>query len=168
MKRILTAAFLIVALMTVTTVPSCTTRKGSDPTGPALFLATVLILGLTVGGWLDTDEDESAFPPQKYDMLPRFGEHEFGDSILEGDQINWYRTDMLREGDRFRVWSESDMGLRAVLFDDYGDHFCSTNPPGTDFHVEVEAREWTSFYLMVTGHENGGRGPYRLYWEYSY
>lgn len=167
MKRILTTIILIIALLTVTTVPAC--EKKGDPTAPALFLATVLILGITVGGWFDSDDDDAGFPPDKYDFLPRYGDDNFAGSIISGGERDWYRTDMMRDGERFIVWSESDIGLRAVLFDEYGNYYSSTNTaPGSDFKIEIESREWMSYFLMVTSHSDGAFGPYELHWRYSH
>jgi len=166
MKRTLTVLFLIVALLTVSLVPSC--EKDGDPTGPALFLATVLILGITVGGWFDDNDDKDDFPPAKYDIMSRHGEGKFVGSILSPNDRDWFRTEMMREGERLTVWSESQIGVRAVLFDEYGDYYSSTNySPGTNFRFEIKAKEWMSYYLMVTGHDSDRTGPYTLYWKYS-
>lgn len=167
MKRTLTAIAIIVTLLTVTTVPSC--EKKGDPTGPALFIATVLILGITVGGWFEEATNDQDFPPDKYDILPRYGENVFVGSILSGGENDWYRTDMLREGERFTIWSESNIGLRAVIIDEYGDYYSSTNyAPGSDFHMEIEARDWMSYFVLVTAHDEHASGPYELHWRYGY
>jgi hypothetical protein len=166
MKRAISAV-LIISMLSLNLMTAGCDRKG-DPAGPAVFIATVLILGLTVGGWFQHDKPEP-FPPIKYDMLPRFGEGEFGGSILSPGERDWYRTEMMRPGDTITIWSKSDIGIRAVLVDEFGKCYPSDNHgPGSDFKIKVRAEEITSYYLEVFGQSDRGIGPYTLYWQYGY
>ena len=167
MKRTLTSAALIIALLSVTLTPSC--DKKDDPTGPAIFIGTALLLGLTVGGWFQHDRPET-FPPLKYDVLRRgYGEGKFDASILSPSDRDWYRTEMMRDGDTITIWSESEIGVRAVLVDENGKYYPSDNyAPGSNFKIKAKAQDWTSYYLMVSGIQENAIGPYELHWEYGY
>jgi hypothetical protein len=166
MKRTLSALLIVAMLGANLMVTGCETK--GDPIGPAVFIATALILGLTVGGWFQHDNPEP-FPPNIYDMLPRFGEGKFNGSILSPGERDWYRTELMRPGDTITIWSKSDIGIRAVLVDEFGKYYPSDNHgPGSDFKIKVRAEEITSYYLEVFGQPDGGTGPYTLHWEYSY
>jgi hypothetical protein len=165
MRRTITVIALIVSMLTVSTVPSCTGKDG-DPTGPAIFIATVLLLGITVGGWFDKDNDDP-FPPNKYDVLPRYGNGQLEASILTQLEEDWYRTEYMYQGEVFEVWAESPMGIRAVLVDENGRYYNSDNAPGTDFHFKIRAEQNTSYYIQVFTHDREVTGPYDLYWKYS-
>lgn len=166
MKRAVSVV-LIVAMLSVNLMTAGCDNKG-DATGPAIFIATALILGLTVGGWFQHDNPEP-FPPIKYDMLPRFGEGKFVGSILSPSERDWFRTEMLGPGDTITIWSKSDIGIRAVLVNEFGKYYPSDNHgPGSNFKIKVRAEEMTSYYLEVFGQPDGGIGPYMIYWEYGY
>jgi len=166
MKRTLTAALLVMSIFLVTSVPSCDSKN--DPTGPAIFLGAVILLGLTVGGWFDDDYDLNEFPPDKYDVLSFYGDNYWEQSILSDWDKDWYRTEVLRPGEGIEIWSDSPMGVRGVLVDENGRYYPSDNPPGTDFHLEIEAPTTMSYYLMVEGHYRDDQGPYTLYWHYHF
>jgi hypothetical protein len=166
MKRSITVVVLIIALMAATFTTGCD-QKG-DPTGPVIFIAAVLILGLTVGGWFQDDHEES-FPPDKYDRLPWYGDGRFEGSILSDWDKDWYRTELMRPGDRITIWSESEMGVRATLVDEHGKYVASDNyAPGSNFKIEIRATETMSYYLLVEGVTKEAQGPYTLYWQYGY
>ena len=89
-------------------------------------------------------------------------------SILSPNESDWYRTELLRSGERIKIWSESDIGVWANLIDEEGRYYRTDNTiPGSNFVLEVEATESTTFYLQVRGHANSHeQGPYRLYYQY--
>lgn len=166
MKKTLISILLIIALLSATTITGC--EKNGDPTAPVIFIAAAIILGLTVGGWFQDDNDDP-FPPEKYDMLDWYGEGRFEGSIISDWDKDWYRTERMRAGDRITIWAESPMGVRATLVDEYGKYVSSDNySPGSNFRIEIRATETMSYYLVVEGVSKEVQGPYTLYWQYSY
>jgi hypothetical protein len=166
MKRVITILFLIVALTTQPILSTGCTKDG-DPTGPAIFVAAVLIMGIAFGGWFHHEHDDM-FPPLKYDVLTGWDSGCVTGTILGPDNYNWYRTEMLRPGDRIKIWSESEIGIRANLIDDFGNYYPTTNTePGTDFILEIQPQVSTTYYLQVFGHPGShAQGQYKIYYQY--
>lgn len=165
MRRIFLTVLLITALLFSATVPSCDNK---DDTSLAVFLGAVLILGVTMGGWFQNDWDDGpAYPPDKYDIMPIYGPNNISGSIISDRDFDWYRTDLMRKGDRIEIWSESDIGVRASLVDEDGRYYPTDNAPGTDFHLEIQAPKTTTYYLMVYGFEPYVQGEYKIWWKYK-
>ncbi len=167
MKRITISILIILLLLSAMMTTSCD-RK--DPTGPAIFLGAVIILGITVGGWFDDDYDESTFPPEKYDVMSRYNQEcKLDGSIVSDWDYDWYRTEMMHPGERITIWSESWIGVRAVMVDEYGRYYPTDNyGPGSNFKLEIKANEYTSYWLMVYGHEPLEKGSYEIHWRYRH
>ena len=165
MKRTLIVVILILALFTQLFTTGCT-QKG-DPTGPAIFVAAVLLTGIIFGGWFHHEHDDT-FPPLKYDVLTGWDSGYAPGTILSPDEFDWYRTETMRPGDRIKIWSESEIGVRANLIDDYGQYYPTTNTePGTDFVLEIQAQTTGTFWLQVYGHpDSTAQGQYRIYYQY--
>jgi hypothetical protein len=101
--------------------------------------------------------------------MPYYGDQHFNGSILSEWDKDWYRTEVLRPGERIRIWADSDIGVRASLVDERGRYISSDNwAPGSNFNIEVEATETTSYYLQVYAVNEGDQGPYTIYWKYTY
>ena len=166
MTRRIIGIFLVLALMMPVTGTSCT--KDGDPTGPLIMAAAILIMGITFSGWFQDDDPVDPFPPLKYDVLTGWDSGYISGSILSPSESDWYRTELLRSGERIKIWSESDIGVRAKLIDEEGRYYSTDNTtPGSNFVLEVEATGRTSFYLQVKGHTGSHeQGPYRLYYQY--
>ncbi|MCX6647653.1 MAG: hypothetical protein NTY09_15020 [bacterium] len=167
MKRTLTVVILIIALSTQPFMTGCS-QNGGDPTGPAIFVAAVLIAGIAFGGWFHHDHND-LFPPLKYDMLTGWDSGFVSGSILGPGVYDWYRTETLRPGDRIKIWSESEIGVRANLIDEAGRTYPTTNTEiGSNFVLEVQATNTGSFYLQVFGHpDSTAQGPYKVYYQYT-
>ena len=165
MKRTLTVVILILALSTQPMMSGCT--KDGDPTGPAIFAATVLILGIAFGGWFHHEHDD-IFPPLKYDELTGWDTGFITGTILGPDENDWYRTEVLRPGDRIKIWSTGEVGVRANLIDEAGQYYPTTNTEhGSNFLLEVQAQNVGTFYLQVFGHPGShAQGQYQIHYQY--
>lgn len=166
MKRTFIVILLIFTLTTQVPITGCT--KDGDPTGPLIMAAAILIMGITFSGWFQHDDPADPFPPLKYDVLTGWDSGYISGSILSSNDTDWYRTELLRSGERIKIWSESDIGVRAKLIDEEGRYYSTENTtPGSNFVLEVEATGHTTFYLQVKGHTGSHeQGPYRLYYQY--
>jgi hypothetical protein len=167
MKKALLPLLLIFSLCLSPMNISCTAK--GDPTGPAIFIAAVILLGATVGDWFSNDHNNNdSFPPKKYDMLGRFNSMEFNGSVLSPSDRDWYRTEPLHPGEIFTVWSQSNTGMRAVLIDEYGRSYPANNyQNGSDFKIQIQSQEYMSYYLMVYNHDGVSTANYTLHWEYG-
>ncbi|HEX9746298.1 MAG TPA: hypothetical protein VGB30_12805 [bacterium] len=167
LNRIL-SAFLVLTLFTTLTLTSCTNKKG-DPTGPLILIGAFILWGLTEGGWFSDDYDEEDFPPDHYLLLSSVHpEMSLDGTLVSEKDRDWYRTEFLHPGERIRIWSESYVGLRAVLIDENGRYFPSDNyQPGSDFSFEIEADKPISYYVMTMKHENvPDYVQYEIHWKY--
>lgn len=151
LRQVLVVMFLIIALCSVPATTSCD--------GDALLVGVVIVGILILTGAISFSAsaaasvtDASSYPPQDFQVL---GEPE-GTIILEcgigpDTSGHWLKTEVLEPGDVLRIWSESERGAMALIYDGEGNPFISENyqSPGANFCIEMEAVETQEVFILV-------------------
>ena len=170
MPRILIIIALIFVLGFTPTTTSC-----GGPTG-LIILGVVIIIGVilltedipaptVMGG----SSIESMYPPADFELLTRTpGSNILKCSIDSRSDVDWYKTATLYEGDVLTVRSESQGGIKVLVFDETGKDYVSDNTePGTDFRIEMHAMQETSLFLLVYNEYMAEPADYELLWHYG-
>jgi hypothetical protein len=174
LRQVLVVMFLIIALCSVPATTSCD--------GDALLVGVVIVGILVLTGAISFSASASAsvtgmseYPPQDFQVLDEPG----GTIILEcgrgpDTSGHWLKTEVLEPGDVLRVWSESNRGAVAMIFDGEGNPFISENyqSPGVNFRIEMEAVETQEVFLLVNQVPVYGEDsckdsePVSIHWSY--
>jgi len=168
MRRIILTLMLIIALGTTPVITSCGGEGGL--VGLSLF-GTVIVIGViawaVTSGMSDTALD-IVYPPDDSSLLSRESRlNVIENSINTSVDHDWYKT-ILHEGDVLTVWSESNDGVKALLFDETGTYCRSDNlEPDSDFRIEIQAIKDTTLLLMVYNEYMEGPTDYELHWSYG-
>ena len=174
LRQVLVVMFLIIALCSVPVTTSC----DSDAVLVGVVIVGILILTGVISFSASASASVtgmSAYPPQDFQVLGEPG----GTIILEcgrgpDTSEHWLKTEVLEPGDILRVWSESNRGALALIFDGEGNPSISENyqSPGSNFCIEMEAVETQEVFILVSEitvygeYSKKGSEPVSVHWSY--